>query len=339
MFQPNDLMESAPKIRLLNPSDWEAVRRLHGRVASVYRSPAAWHWRYADAHDGTPASTGVLAIAANHQLVAFVGGRYRWAWSNGQRAQVLVVHDRLGPARQAVNADAVEETLLSRCNYELRELSHGTADSAALLRFESGANDGASASSNTHAVDILWRVCSVSPLVEPPGCSCVVRPTDFIEPGWDTQCQSQVGHAVTSLLKDRAYLAWRYVGHPGEGVSSSNPYWRFAFWSAGSSAPLGCVVLRPGESGAAMLVDAIWPQHVQVLRDGMRQVADFLTTRGVRTIRAAVTAANPGLAYLHSLGFTASEALRTEPKRVQIGFNGALPDASWSIALGDSLLY
>ena len=98
MFQPNDLMESAPKIRLLNPSDWEAVRRLHGRVASVYRSPAAWHWRYADAHDGTPASTGVLAIAANHQLVAFVGGRYRWAWSNGQRAQVLVVHDRLGPA-------------------------------------------------------------------------------------------------------------------------------------------------------------------------------------------------------------------------------------------------
>jgi hypothetical protein len=120
---------------------------------------------------------------------------------------------------------------------------------AALLRFESGANDGASASSNTHAVDILWRVCSVSPLVEPPGCSCVVRPTDFIEPGWDTLCQSQVGHAVTSLLKNSAYLAWRYVGHPGEGVSSSNPYWRFAFWSAGSSDPLGCVVLRPGESG------------------------------------------------------------------------------------------
>jgi hypothetical protein len=59
----------------------------------------------------------------------------------------------------------------------------------------------------------------------------------------------------------------------------------------------------------------------------------------VRTIRAALTAANPGLAYLHSLGFTASEALRTEPNRVQIGFDGVLPDAPWSIALGDSLLY
>lgn len=339
MSQPNDLMQSASKIRPIGLSDWEAVRRFHGSVASVYRSPEAWRWRYADTQDGTPASTGVLAISANHQVAAFVGGRYRWAWSNGKRAQVLVVHDRLGPARKTVDAGAAQETGLFTCDDKLRELIRRPADSTTLLRFESDTNDGASASSNAHAAGVLWRVCSVSPLGDAPGCTCLVRPTDFVEPGWEQLCQPGAGSAVTSLLKDRAYLAWRYVRHPGEGASAHNPYWRFAFWSAGSSDPLGCVVLRPGERGVAMLVDAIWPQHVQVLRDGMRQVADFLTAKGIRVIRAGVTAGNPGLAYLHSLGFTASEALRTEPKRVQICVDAVFPGAPWSITLGDSLLY
>lgn len=339
MSQPNNMTESASNIRLLSLSDWDAVRRLHGRVESVYRSPVAWHWRYAAVQDGTPASTGVLATATDHQLVAFVGGRYRWAWSNGQRAQALVVHDRLALAQYALKADAAEESLRSICEGESLERCQRPAGTMALLRFDSQANSGASVGGDTQVTDLLWRGCSVLPQGDAPGCTCLVRPTDFVEPGWDRLCQSGAVNTVASLLKDRAYLAWRFVRHPGEGASAHNPYWRFAFWSAGSPDPLGCVVLRPSESGVAMLVDAIWPQNLQVMRDGMRQIAASLTTKGVRTIRTAVTAGNPGLDYLHSLGFTASDARRTEPQWVQIGVDGVLPGRPWSITLGDSLLY
>ena len=339
MSQQNDLMDLTPTVRPVSPSDWDAVRRLHGRVACVYRSPSAWHWRYGDAQVGTPSSTGVLALAANRQVAAFVGGHYRWAWSGGQRVQVLVLHDRFGPVRQTIEAHAFDETLLSRCYDKLFERSHGLENPTAALSFDPYAIDSDPSGSNIHAADIVWRVCNLSPLGDAPGCTCLVRPTDFSEPGWDQLCQAAAGSSVTSLLKDRAYLAWRFVRHQGEGASEHNPYWRFAFWSAGSSGPLGVLVLRPGENGVAMLVDAIWPEHLQVLRDGMRQVADFLMARGVRSIRTAVTAANPGLAYLHSLGFTATQALQTEPRTVQIDGEGVLPGAPWSVTLGDSLLY
>lgn len=336
MFRPPEAMTSALNIRPAIAADWHAIEALHAHRARVNRSPQAWHWRYGDGSQPAPERLGVVAWADDTQLMAFASGRFYPAWAQGVQQLTFVLHDRIVRVSAPGAAATASDNLLDACDAALRKLSHLQVALCVSFVAEPVPPSNERVGSNS---ELVWCECTIAAQAELPGCTCLVLPTQFMEPGWDALWVARSKTVSASMVRDQRYLAWRFGRCPVEGGPSGGGYWSFAFWSISSANPLGYVVLRPGVAGVATMVDAVWPQQTQALRDGMRQVAAFLTERGITTIRTAMTTASPEFAYLGSLGFTPLRTKSSERIFVRLLDGGGTQAAQWSVSLADSLLY
>ncbi len=353
MFRTIDAMPAETRftVTLAGPQDWPVVIAALGQLADVYQTPLAWQWQCPQpgplpGHEAVDAATFVhshcaLAHGEGGELLALVFGQVQRAWVNGEVQAVFVVGLRLCRSRTRLGLPVEGEALLNACEAHVWRALAGRV--ALVIAWHAVGWPGCSVhvaptGGDQRLIALPWQQCAITAMEDPPGGTCVAKPTVFAEPGWDSLWEQRRAALPAALVRDQRALAWRYGGPAA--ITRKAP-WCFGFWSAASRTPLGYVVLQSQvqERGVAVLLDAVFPTQNQMLRDGMRQVADFLVGRGIDRIRTAFSKDAPEARCLPGLGFNAVPLADQTEVTCWLGPTQPGSPAHWSLSLADVPVY
>lgn len=286
--------------RWMTAADWPAVEAGFAHSFRDCRAGPVWDWRYRRADPA--AWCGVVAPAPDGGIAAFVAGTRQRAWVRGRAATVVVCGDNY-------TAPAWRSAASGR---------NGLFARAAHLFFDAQPDDVAACVGVANARRVrlterlgINRTCATAqwhlwtPTPEAShGLSCLVQACDFAAAGaeWDRLWEARQAVQRAGLVRDRAFLSWRFDARHGR------EYWRFALRSVFAPDALGYLVLTPYGADGAVLVDAVLPPQLQVARDAWGQIAAWLARRGVGRVWTLASVACPEAILLPAMGFRPAAA-------------------------------
>lgn len=288
-------------LRPLTATDWPAVEAGYAHSFLDVRPPAVWDWRFQRQHPTTATSghSGWVAAAPDGRIAAFVGGSHHRGWLYGQEIPLRLARDNYShPGWRAQTSGRRGLFLQTEAAYLADCAASGSLCLGIGLdrRVKLGNLAGLH---QRHASGQWWRAPLTPP--EQPGRSVLVSRTDFADSAaWDALWQERRQVQRAGLLRDAAFLRWRFDDRQGR------PYWRFALHHWHDPSPLGYVVLTaagPATPQRAILVDAILPASPQQARDAWQQISRWLAQRGISEVLTYTTPACPEYPLWPSLGF------------------------------------
>lgn len=289
-------------LRPLVSTDWPAVEAGFTHSFTDCRPPAIWDWRFQRQSPVITLSqghSGMVVTDEDAEVAAFVGASHHRGWLYGQEIPLRRASDHFTHPRWRAQLSGRRGLFLQTETAYLTEclasgslcLGIGLARRVRLGHLGGGL-------SHPYASGEWWRAGLTPP--EQPGRSVQVRATDFRDSGWDELWQERRQQQRAGLIRDGAFLRWRFDDRQGR------PYWRFALHHWLSDTPLGYVILTaagPAQPQRAMLVDAVLPADLQQGRDAWGQISLWLQRRGVSEVITYAAPANPDYPRWPGLGF------------------------------------
>lgn len=320
-------------VRAMTASDWPAVQAgfMHSFVA--HRTPQVWAWRYQWHQPHQTGWRGWISQAPDGSVAAFFGASVHRCWVQGQEQPLLIARDNYSHPLWRSHSGASRQGIF----ISTEQAFHAACAQEAILCIGIGVDRRVRLSSllgvcTPYQNGNWWRQSLSATPQQEHGYAIQALPTQFAEPSWDTLWAQYRQGLPIALVRDRAFLAWRFDDRQGQ------PYWRFALWSVTSAAPVGFVVLTPTEPGRAMLVDLVLPPQPQAIRDAWFQITCWLQTHGISQLDTFIGQACPARPWLPMLGF----APIAPPQPVQPVYRCYAPldfDSAYPFTLADSDLY
>lgn len=285
--------------RWMEAADWSAVEAGYAHSFRDCRATGVWDWRFQRVPPAHAGWRGAVAVAPDGSIAAFVGGSCHRAWIHGRAATIMVGRDNYTAPAWRASASGRNGLFARTARLFFEGMPPdvaacvGIANARRVRLTERLGINHAYAGGGWY----LWTAASGTS----SGLACRVTPCNFSAPesgdGWDRLWQRRQLLQRAGLVRDRAFLSWRFDPRHGR------EYWSFALHSLAQPDPLGYLVLTPHGSDAAILVDAVLPLQPQVARDAWGQIAAWLAQRGISSVRTFMGAACPEAALLPGMGF------------------------------------
>ena len=260
------------------------------------------------------------------QVHAFVGGVLQKVWFQGAEYPMVLVPDgvvREEPA--AVNSATGPSDLAARVGRHFAQQARAHADWALAIH-EADVVAGPDAPIGDLTLETLSL--RVDPAAASGGATCLLQTGDFLQASWQAWWSWRRQHLTAGLVKDQAYLAWRYGTQAPQRLES------FAIHSIACDHPLGYVVIQVVSREEVLLVDLALPPTSNAARDALAQLLALLAERGVRLVRAGLSQACPEYRLMLAFGFERHEASQPLPGGSLVALAGGSPLApSQSLAL------
>jgi hypothetical protein len=323
-------------VRAMLDADWPLVQAGFAHSFWDCHPPSVWNWRYQrHLHQGSREGWRGW-LAQEHQrgeVIAWLAAGVHKGWGAGQTQTVLLPSDsfsrpewRSGGKRSPY---VQVETAFHQHQVGHAAISLGFGlDRRMKLAFLSG--NALPFSSGQ------WMQAHIDPNMRHQGSSVMLELTQFEGSQWDALWQQRREKVAWSLVRDQAFLSWRF--HPRQGKA----YHRIAIKAATSPVPLGYVVLHHRSPTETVWVDSILPTQPEQLRDMWGLLCAWLHRQGMRRFLTYVTPGCPEYALFHGFGWQPCEA----PLPVLPGFRLYAPALSvqdimqqYAFTLGDSDLF
>jgi hypothetical protein len=237
-------------------TDIQDFLRLYDIVFGIEGTPEMWRWKYLPPWTDHP---WAWAVFESDQLVGYAGGVPLRGWHDGHPVPFMQIGDVMVHPEFRAKKDYVRPATLA-----FTEEIHRTSPRCVIYGFT--AHRGFLWYQRIGLINLVEKVVDVA-VVSPGGTpSSGPQKTDEYEIlpwQWDnpeidglwTELKSSV---TLGLIRDGAYLRWRYAGHP------LATYELYGVLQAG--APIGWIVVRGplsrvrGNGGAVQLVDLLVPE-------------------------------------------------------------------------------
>lgn len=280
-------------VREMSHVDWPRVQAGFAHSVLDCHTPETWTWKF-----GTDTPNGWRAWVACHPedgVIAFLGATAQRAQLKGIAVTTLhcsdtFTHPRWHSCGQHAPHVHIETAFQAhQQGFAALSLDFGL-DSRMKLGFLSG--------------NLLpfhggtWLQSLVRSSAARPGDSVQLDITHFESPEW-TGLWAQRGHHMRwSLVRDHAFLAWRFDPRQGRA------YHCFALRSATTPLPLGYVVVRLIGSAQAVLIDCVLPPQLQQVRDAWGLLGLWLGRQGIQRVITYMADACPEQRALRQLGWS-----------------------------------
>lgn len=284
-------------IRAMTDADWPLVQAGFAHSFWDAHPPSVWDWRYqrhrhTDAHPGW---CGCLAQDDRHgRVIAWLGAGIHRAWGDGQAQTVLLPSDSFSHPDWR-NGGKRSPYVQVETAFHRRQMGHAAwsvgfgLDRRMKLAFLSGnalpLNSG------------QWMHAQVPPAIDHQGAHVQLGLTQFDTAEWDALWQQRRRQVAWSLVRDQAFLSWRFDPRQGKH------YQRIAVRTATSPVPLGYIVLLPRSATESVWIDSVLPQRPEQWRDLWGLLCAWLHRQGVRRLLTYVTPACPEYPLFQGLGW------------------------------------
>lgn len=323
-------------VRAMQDADWPLVQAGFAHSFWDCHPPSVWNWRY-QRHWHSHTRQGWRAwLAQAHgqdRVIAWQAASVHRGWGAGQECTILLPRDnfthpdwRSGGRRSPY---VQVETAFHQHQMGDAALSLGFGlDRRLKLAFLSG--------NATPFGSGQWMQATVEPAMRHQGHSVQLGLTQFQEAEWDALWQQRRTQVAWSLVRDQAFLSWRFDARQGK------TYHRIALRAATSPVPLGYIVLNHRSPTETVWVDSILPVHPEQLRDTWGLLCAWLHRQGIRRLLTYTTPGCPEYALFQGLGWHTC----APPLPVLPGFRLYQPDLSaqhmmqqYAFTLADSDLF
>lgn len=163
-----------------------------------------------------------------------------------------------------------------------------------------------------------------------------VKPISTFDSGFDQLWQMRSPTIGLGIVRDGRFLSWRFDQRQGR------EYWCFAAHSPFQATPIGYVALTPANNGRAILVDACWPEQIQVAHHFWGHIQDWLIERSIHRVETFCLMSSYDWPLWQQLNFSPIERpLSTMPTFQLLGGRGSkeIVSNSYHLTLADSDLY
>jgi hypothetical protein len=320
--------------RPMTQADWPPVQAAFAHSFTDCRPPSVWEWRYAHASEGW---LGSVCPSQNGQIASFVGGARHKAWLWGKESELVVGQDSFSHPSFRAQASGRRGLFIRT---EIHFFAQCAQSGIALylgFELERKLKLGEILGTHQRYEGGQWWQMELGPSPRPPSAFAVwLDKADFSHPHWDAFWKQRQQHIQASLVRDSAFLSWRFDPRQGQ------TYACFAIRRISEPAPIGYMVFAVPASGPTVLVDAVFPEAPQASRAAWEQAAFWLSQKGIRRVITFFGVGCPEAAHLPFLGFAPCES----PMPTAPAFHVMNPhisaeafQKSYAFTLADSDLY
>jgi hypothetical protein len=128
------------------------------------------------------------------------------------------------------------------------------------------------------------------------GTGGIVSPVTAFDQRFDDLWRRRQARIPLGVARDARFLEWRFGG------IRDRLYWAWTFATYLEPGIIGYVVVRP-QGDTALLVDCCLPDDPRLVASFWRQVAERLTSRGMRAVETWLSPSAPDVGALLGLGF------------------------------------
>lgn len=324
-------------LRPMAAADWPAVEAGYAHSFMDCRAPAIWDWRFQrQVADGW---SGWIAAPAGGGIAAFVGGSHHRGWqqdeNGGHEIRIVIARDNYSHPNWRAQSSG-RRGLFLRSEQAFLEATGTHAAICLGIGLDRRVRLGNLAGINSPYLGGQWYRAALPAafyLAESNNCSCRVGFTTFTEPGWDTCWEQRRERQRLGLIRDRAFLAWRFADAQGR------TYWRFAIHDIASASPIGYMVFTAND-GRAVLVDACLPPLPPIARAAWRQAGAWLRRQGIGEVITFSGAGCPEQPLWPELGFLpCPPPLPVAPVYRSYAAAAATMEKDYAFTLADSDLF
>lgn len=319
--------------RLMTQADWPAIQAAFAHSFTDCRPPSVWEWRYPLSNKNPYA---FVCDDLHETIITFIGSSCHKAWLWGNPAQVLVGRDNFShPAFRALTTG--RRGVFIRTEMDFLSFCKNRVDLYLGFEIERKLKLGEILGTHQRYEGGQWWQMDLGPSPRPPSAFTVwLDKADFSHPHWDAFWKRRQRHIQASLVRDSAFLSWRF--DPRQGRT----YACFAIHRISEPVPIGYMVFSVPESGPTVLVDAVFPEAPQASRAAWEQASFWLSQKGIRRVITFFGVGCPEAAHLPFLGFAPCES----PMPTAPAFHVMNPhiseeafQKSYAFTLADSDLY
>lgn len=285
--------EASYTVREMTDADWPLVQAGFAHSFLDCHTPETWDWKFRTHQP--QAWRGWVACHPQDGVIAFLGATAHRAQLNGTEATVLHGSDSFSHP-QWRNGGKHSPYVHMETAFQAHQRGF------AVLGLGFGLNRrmklGFLAGNLQPFQGGAWLQSPVVPSTAQPGCSVQLGIAHFEHTEW-TELWAQRSQQVRwSLVRDQAFLAWRF--DPRQG----HIYHCFALRSATAPIPLGYMVWRLTGGTQAVLVDCVLPTQPQQVRDAWTQLVHWLGRQGITQVVTYMANACPEQRALRQLGWS-----------------------------------